>query len=665
MGNVSTFGTYTMAKLGIYAAQKALDVVGNNISNVNTEGYTRQYVDQISLNMGASDRMLSKLDTRIGSGALVESISQRRDEYLDLRYRASQSSVGATETMVDGLNQIADILDEVNKGDDGAGVLEARFNEMIQMMERLNTEGAGKDEFDTLFRSSAASLVDTIRSYAGQLDTIMETQTDRLRNQVEEVNKIIDQIQDLNVSIRRTDIYGGNCLELKDERNLLLDQLSTYIKINASYEKEYVGENRYVDKLVIKTGNDPQRTFVDGIFASHFSIRTITPTEDREVRDADTGELRTITLKGEPYEDPLFNINISEMRDPDGRVKIVKTYDQGPVQVTQEENPPEGKEPELIAEYGPTVYPTIYTTAEQAANAQVKLNAQLTGDQRFFVDEESGESRELKYEIMHDENTNGYLVIRTEIFRGEVQCSDTELYGAIQSQRELVTKSSVFSTAEDLEADPNAATKRGIPYYQKALDVLANRMATLLNGANVSTNDGGVLFSNTGDADTWGQSGEEGDELINAHNISISKSWANGSFRVETSQYKDDRSTAKENLNRILNILINDQVYVPQAGGLYDDAVSTEVFFTGTFQELLTNHMSGTLAEDIMISQSMLENHELVSNDLYVNREGVSGVDLNDEAMDMMVYQKSFAAACRLMTVYDEMLDKLINGTAV
>ena len=114
MGNVSTFGTYTMAKLGIYAAQKALDVVGNNISNVNTEGYTRQYVDQISLNMGASDRMLSKLDTRIGSGALVESISQRRDEYLDLRYRASQSSVGATETMVDGLNQIADILDEVN-----------------------------------------------------------------------------------------------------------------------------------------------------------------------------------------------------------------------------------------------------------------------------------------------------------------------------------------------------------------------------------------------------------------------------------------------------------------------------------------------------------------------------------------------------------------------
>ena len=47
------------------------------------------------------------------------------------------------------------------------------------------------------------------------------------------------------------------------------------------------------------------------------------------------------------------------------------------------------------------------------------------------------------------------------------------------------------------------------------------------------------------------------------------------------------------------------------------------------------------------------------------NRDGVSGVDLNDEAMNMMQYQKAYTAACRLMTAVDEALDRLINNTGV
>ena len=47
------------------------------------------------------------------------------------------------------------------------------------------------------------------------------------------------------------------------------------------------------------------------------------------------------------------------------------------------------------------------------------------------------------------------------------------------------------------------------------------------------------------------------------------------------------------------------------------------------------------------------------------NRDGVSGVDLNDEAMNMMQYQKAYTAACRLMTAVDEALDRLINNTGI
>ena len=47
------------------------------------------------------------------------------------------------------------------------------------------------------------------------------------------------------------------------------------------------------------------------------------------------------------------------------------------------------------------------------------------------------------------------------------------------------------------------------------------------------------------------------------------------------------------------------------------------------------------------------------------SRDGVSGVDLNDEAMNMMQYQKAYSAACRLMTAIDEAIDRLINNTGI
>ena len=65
-----------------------------------------------------------------------------------------------------------------------------------------------------------------------------------------------------------------------------------------------------------------------------------------------------------------------------------------------------------------------------------------------------------------------------------VDLADNDLYGALQSQRELLTRSGEFSTQEDIDRDPNAASQRGIPYYQKSLDLLARQFAQTLNDAN-------------------------------------------------------------------------------------------------------------------------------------------------------------------------------------
>ena len=64
-----------------------------------------------------------------------------------------------------------------------------------------------------------------------------------------------------------------------------------------------------------------------------------------------------------------------------------------------------------------------------------------------------------------------------------------------------------------------------------------------------------------------------------------------------------------------------------------------------------------------MAATSTLNNYSSIFSEVATDRESVTGVDLNDEATSLMTYQKAYTAACKLMTVLEEALDSLINGT--
>ena len=75
----STFGGYMTAKLGLFAAQHGLHLTGQNLTNAGTPGYTRQVLDQVSINYGGSNRYASRNIVNIGNGVLVKGTSQLRD----------------------------------------------------------------------------------------------------------------------------------------------------------------------------------------------------------------------------------------------------------------------------------------------------------------------------------------------------------------------------------------------------------------------------------------------------------------------------------------------------------------------------------------------------------------------------------------------------------
>ena len=176
---------------------------------------------------------------------------------------------------------------------------------------------------------------------------------------------------------------------------------------------------------------------------------------------------------------------------------------------------------------------------------------------------------------------------------------------------------------------------------------------------------GGPLFSNRSDGnDTTG---------INASNISISYDWSHKLIGVvpkfeklfadEEKPDGDNQTTQNININHMITLIEKGVSFRPQ--DLYQsDAVDPGSLFTGSFNDMFSSMMA-TEAEDARVTKIKLTTSYTMLVDLDTSREGVSGVDLNDEAMNMVQYQKAMSASMRLMTVIDSMLDRLINNTGI
>ncbi len=540
---MGTFGSFTTVRLGIYSAQKGLDVTGNNITNINTEGYTRQRLNQVSLIPSAVDRYSSSYNTRVGQGSIIAGVTQLRDPGLDISYRKAASDVGSANAKLEGLNSLANILDEVGKGDleQDDGVILSQLNDIRDLISQAIASG-GSSTYNDLIRSSAESLATLFNSYADKLTKLQGTYETKLNQQIDEINDKLTQIRDLNLSIRDADLRGDPGLELRDQRNLLLDELSEYMDIDVTYSMEDVGANTQVEKLTITLASGvghKDHVLVDGLYATTVSAG-----------DAANG----------------YQISISDLLDDKG-------------------------------------------------NEDPKIQG------------------------------NG-----TDLAEGD-------LYGSLQSIREILTGEGQYASQADIDNNKDAAITRGIPYYQKALDSLAYEFATEMNKLNNVLGADGKLVAGAGNLFSTGSNTDDATG-ITASNISVSYSWANQKVSIQTSADPNAPSGDTSRLSEFLALFDKKLDFEPShvQGDAEGDA------FNGTFEEMLLKIQS-TLGEDQMSTDAILNNYTVTIGDLYVDREGVTGVDLNDEASNLMVYQKAYTAACRLMTTLNEALDSLINGT--
>ena len=765
---IGTFGSFTQARLAIYAAQTGLNVTGNNISNINTPGYTRQRLDQVSLYVAGSDRYYAEGDVRTGQGALVKSLSQIRSPYLDIRYRTENAKVGYMDAFTEGLKEIATILDEVgkgdvNKGEGGFGILGLYFNKIAEAMRDLASE-TGHQEFDDTVRQQADNLITTLNAYANKLEDVRVQTIEKLNNDISDINSHLATIRSLNEEIRKCEIHGDPALELRDARNLEIDALSELIDINVTYSEEEIAAGMRVEKLTITLDNaNPDKSvktdeamLIDGVFSAELSLRTPKlnekydptlkpddPNYQGKYLDKDgnpTDEIRdAVILEGE--DNPYYHVMISELKNKNGDLHVNgKSYAAVNALATD-----------------PTGRTLPGGAAETIADLFAKGGSVASTTQEDQP--EKGDKTITIYTRTQNKNPDGSLTnpptysytkqVYEQLITKPVSLDDNDINGRLQAHRELLTESGEFTDLDVIsKVDEGAAGKRGIPYYQRSLDLLANQFAQVLNQANqgfltdpdgnyitkgtdvegkevgvpvtvtytdaggqqqtitltkntqwddlpaeaqavMKANDktiqsvedylkrgggkdannediaigffrGGVLFSNNpGNDDPTG---------ITAANISISNSWQKTHLLVRSFTCPpgdlEPASGQSENLTHMGYLLdFQKYEYVPNTlDGLGNS--SGEPMFEGTFFEMW-NNIGNVRGHDQEYTEGMLKSSYETALSIDTQRDAVSSVDFNDEAMNLMMYAKSYNAACRLMTTIDSVLDKLINNTGM
>ena len=670
----STFGTITTVRLGIYAAQKGLDVTGNNITNINTNGYTRQRLDQISLVTSASDKYGSQYKARVGQGPVLNGITQLRDPGMDISYRKANSDVGSADQMLAGLEDLAGILDEVGKGDgeQDDGVILNQLNDLRDLINQALTNGI--EDYEGSIRASANALCTQFHQYAKALEGLMEDYETQLNEDTTRVNQILTELRDVNLQIRNSDVRGDAALELRDQRNLLLDELSGYMKIDVTYSMVDAGGGYMVEEMSVKLAdkNNPETFLVKGEYAAQISTSgdnydvTVSALTNKD-GDMHADQHAPIPLGDNDLYGSLQSLR--ELLTEEGEyastaASLQKFLDRAETTYLNPVN-------DILQEIQ-KLNIDIQNAAGNDAQAVAKRDAlveQLKGYLNVDVTEQANNVVQIKLAgsgtmLLDGVNTPEKLTLSGSYTPApptsyEIQVNGTSLNDADLSGTSLADLCDQLDEAaqdytnntSDAQVDASAASKRGIPYYIKQLDSLAKTFAEEMNKLNNTGLEGsGDLF----------ESNDAANVEITAGNITISQEWSEGVVKMQTTNDANAPTDDRSNLAEFLNLFNRKDIGFDPSE---IDPSAAGATYEGSFESMLLRIQS-TLAQDQMAATTTVSNYAITLNNVYTDRDSITGVDLNDEATSLMVYQKAYTAACRVLTTLEEAIDTLLNATA-
>lgn len=227
----STFLGLEIGKRSILHQQTNLKVVGHNLSNVDTEGYSRQKVSPVAVDPlyePAYNR--ANVKGQLGQGVETASIQRERDTFLDQRVYHSTARENfwiLREKLLGQVEHVHQALQDVN--------LQVRFDRFWSAWQELSKNPAEPAVRESLIQETML----LSRGFQEQFDRFSQFRKEldlKVREYVVQINDILGSIADLNRAIVKSEALSDQPNDYKDRRDLLIENLSKLVEIEVSYD---------------------------------------------------------------------------------------------------------------------------------------------------------------------------------------------------------------------------------------------------------------------------------------------------------------------------------------------------------------------------------------------------------------------------------------------
>lgn len=646
----SQFFGLNIAYSGLMASNAALNTTSNNIANVETQGYSRQQVDQAAAN---ALRVFTTYGCA-GAGVDVLAIERVRDHFYDVKYWDNNANTGEYNMKQYYMKQVEDYF----KDDNTSEGFKTIFDNMMTALDEVAKQ-SGSDTTKAQFIGHASNLTQYFNSMSANMSQVQKDVNQEIKLKIDEINSLASEIATLNKQINVIEIDGkANANELRDQRATLIDQLSAIVDVkvietpvhDSNNPDRLTGANRF---LVQIAGG---QTLVDT--NEYNALECVARKTEEKVNQSDIDGLYDVywvtnKLTGELGDQfNLYNASLG------GELKgLVQMRDGNNGENFQGEVTAIGSTTKTVSENGANVNKTFKTvTVEVTADYLKDINKCTLSD--------SGGKINLGNQIFYyNDWTFNYD-------------KDTDTYSYTFTIDESINDANLTESRRGKEATIGQSVDyQGIPYYMQQMNEWVRTFAgkfneILADGFDLYGNEGNILFSADKETEQdqylFEKLFETKDENGNKINASVS---------MEDDSYY--RLTAK-NFN-VLNAMLDDPdllaTKVDASAGV-DEYGNVEklvkmindktiVSFRGaSASEFLTCILSD-VALNANNANSFYSNFNNVGKTIDNQRLSISGVDTDEEAVNLVKYQNAYTLASKMIQTLTEVYDRLILETGV
>lgn len=623
----STFLGLNTGLSGLNYYQNSLNTAAHNISNADVKGYSRQVVESRA---AEAVRVRSSYGM-MGTGVQVTGIDQLRNVYYDTKYRAATSQYGGYEAINEQLAQLQIYINEM-RSESGYTKLLANLNSTLQDLASNPADAT----YRTQFIQAADNFTDLVNELATDYQNTQQDINNEIAIHVDTINSVASQIFTLNQQIMNIETRGGNANDLRDQREVLVDQLSELVTVNISEVPVMygTGDNAVesgASRYEVRIGNE---LLVDEMECHQLMVVA----RDEKINQNDIEGLYDVYWVGlQRSVGEKVDFNSTNI---DGRINGLFAARDG-----NNADPFAGTITRLLT--GTNDGSTARVHLDSGMDID-KLNLPLEGTITLNCKEYYYESWEASY----DENGK----LNDFVFKN--------LTVVGEDGRRVAAS---FNTALDVGKEAIMGERvdcKGIPYYMTQLNEFVRTFSNYMNDlftAGVDANgEAGLDFFTT--PDVYGE-----DYVLTPEDAPTSvSSTVSSYYRLTALNWSVNQSVMKDQSKLVVSYQEDIAQHDKEARGVLDKVIyglsDRSMYAQGTPAQFLQS-ISTSLAVDVAKYTSFSKNMNEVSTVINNQRLSVSSVDTNEEAASLVVYQNGYNLASKVISVLNQVYDKLINQT--